>query len=74
MRGERHGQMKNEIMNGNQGGHVILCDHGVEASKDWVLVAHFIHLFSTMMPMTCTDVHSGAPMSQFLHMRVGMGC
>ena len=52
----------------------LLCDHGVEASKDWFFVAHFIHLFNTMMPMPCTDVHSGAPMSQFLHRRVGMGC
>ena len=52
----------------------LLCDHGVEASKDWVFVAHFIHLFNTTMPMSCTDVHSGAPMSHFLHRRVGMGC
>ena len=24
----------------------LLCDHGVEASKAWVFVAHFIHLFN----------------------------
>ena len=52
----------------------LLCDHGVDASKDWVFVAHFIHLFNTTMPMSCTDVHSGAPISHFLHRRVGMGC
>ena len=52
----------------------LLCDHGVDASKDWVFVAHSIHLLSTMMPMPCTDVHSGTPMSHFLHRRVGMGC
>ena len=52
----------------------LLCDHGVEASKDWVFVAHFIHLFNTTMPMPCTDVHSGSPMSHSLHRRVGMGC
>ena len=52
----------------------LLCDHGVDASKEWVFVAHFIHLFNTTMPMPCTDVHSGAPMSHFLHRRVGMGC
>ena len=52
----------------------LLCDHGVDASKDWDFVAHFIHLFNTTIPMPCTDVHSGAPMSHFLHRRVGMGC
>ena len=55
-----------------------LCDHSVEASKDWVLGAHFINFLNTTMPMPmpmpCTDVHSGAPMSHFLHRRVGMGC
>ena len=44
MRERRHGQMKNEIMNGNQGDHVTLCDHGVEASKDWVL-SHISSIF-----------------------------
>ena len=52
----------------------LLCDYGVDASKDWVFVAHSIHLLNTMMPMPCTDVHSGTPMSHFLHRRVGMGC
>ena len=52
----------------------LLFDHGVEASKDWVFVAHFIHLFNTTMPMPCTDVHSAPPMSHFLHRRVGIGC
>ena len=52
----------------------LLCDHGVEASKDWVFVAHFIHLFNTTMPMPCTDVHSGVPMSHLFHRRVRMGC
>ena len=33
-----------------------LCQHGVEASKDWVSVAHFNHLFNTPMPRTVTDV------------------
>ena len=33
-----------------------LCQHGVEASKDWVSVAHFNHLFNTSMPRTVTDV------------------
>ena len=72
MRERRHGQMKTWTVT-----RVImwlLCDHGVEASNDWVFVAHFIHLFNTTMPMPCTDVHSGAPMSHFLHRRVGMGC
>ena len=52
----------------------LLCDHGVDASKDWVFVAHFIHLFNTTMPIPCTDIHSGAPMSHLLHRRIGMGC
>ena len=33
-----------------------LCQNGVEASKDWVSVAHFNHLFNTPMPRTVTDV------------------
>ena len=33
-----------------------LCQHGIEASKDWVSVAHFNHLFNTPMPRTVTDV------------------
>ena len=33
-----------------------LCQHGVEASKDWVSVAHFNHLFNTPMPHIVTDV------------------
>ena len=28
----------------------------------------------TTMPMMCTDVHSGVPMSHFLNRQVGMGC
>ena len=55
----------------------LLCDHGIEASNDWVFVAHFIFFFNITMPMPCTDVHSGAPMSHFfmfLYRRVGMGC
>ena len=34
----------------------MLCDRVVEASIDWVFVAHFIHLFNTEMPMPCTDI------------------
>ena len=52
----------------------LLCDHGVEASKDWVFVAYFIHLFNTTMSMPCTDVYSGAPKSHFVQRRVGIGC
>ena len=74
MRERRHGQMKNEIMNGNQGDHVTFVWSWRQASKDWVFVAHFIHLLNTTMPMPCTDIHSGAPMSHFLHRRVDMSC
>ena len=74
MRERRHGQMKNEIMNGSQGDHVLLCDHGVEASNDLVFVTHFTDFFNITVPMPCTDVHSGAPVSHFLHRRVGIGC
>ena len=49
-------------------------EHGVEASKVWAFVTHFINLFITTMLMPCTDVHSEAPMSHFLNRRVGMGC
>ena len=51
-----HAQLKNEIMNGNQGDHVTSCEQGVEANKDWIFVAHFINIFKTTMPMPCTDV------------------
>ena len=50
------------------------CENGVEVSKDWVFVTHFINLFNTTMPMPCTDVHSETPMSHFWNRRVGMGC
>ena len=33
----------------------LVCEHGVEKSKDWVFVAHFIHLFNTMIPKPNTD-------------------
>ena len=69
-----HAQLKNELMNGNQADHAISCEQGVEVSKDWVFVTHFINLFNTTMPMPCTDVHSETPMSQFWNRRVGMGC
>ena len=53
----------------------LFCEHGVEASKDWVFVAHFIHLFSTTMPMPCTNGHSVAqPISRFFNRRVGISC
>ena len=52
----------------------LLCERGFEVSKDWVFVAHFIHIFNTMMPIPCTVVHIGAPMSYFLHRWAGMGC
>ena len=52
----------------------LLCEYGIEESKDWVFVAHFMNLFNTMMLMPCTDVHSEAPMSHFRYRRVGMGC
>ena len=73
MRERRHGQMKNEIMNGNQGDHVTFVWSWRRCKQRLSFVAHFIHLFNTTMPMSCTDVHSGAPMSHFLHRRVGMG-
>ena len=51
----------------------LLCEHGVEASKGWVFVAHFIHSFNTTMPIPCRDdIHSGDPMSHVLNRRVGM--
>ena len=31
------------------------------------------HFINTTMPMSCADVHSGAPMSYFLNRQVGMG-
>ena len=51
----------------------LLCEHGIEASKEWVFVAHFIHLFNTMILMLCTNIRSKAPMSHFLNRRVVMG-
>ena len=66
MRERRHGQTKNEIMNGNQGDHVPFV-WSWRRSKQRLS-------FCRTMPMPCTDVHYGAPMSHFLHRRVGMGC
>ena len=74
MRERRHGQMKNEIMNGNQGDHVTFVWSWRRSKQRLSFVAHFIHLFNTTMPILCTDLHSGAPMSHFIHRRVGIGC
>ena len=30
-----------------------------------IFVAHFVHLFNTTMPISCIDVQSGEPMSNF---------
>ena len=72
MRERDHAQIKYEIMNVTRVIMWLVCDNGVKTGKDWVSVAHFIHLFNTTVPMSYTDVHSGAPMSHFLHGRVGM--
>ena len=66
--------IRNEIMDGNQGYHVILCEHGAEASKVWVSVAYLIDLFNATMPMSWTDIHSEVPISHFLSRLVGVGC
>ena len=64
-----HAQMENEIMNVTRVIMWLVCDNGVKTGKDWVSVAHFIHLFNTTVPKSYTD---GAPMSHFLYGRVGM--
>ena len=69
-----HAQLKNEIMNGNQGDHVTFVWTWRRSKQRWGFVTHFINLFNTTMPMPCTDVHSETPMSHFWYRRVGMGC
>ena len=61
---------KNEIMNGNQGDHVTF----VWSWRRCKQRLSFCRTFHPFIPMPRTDVHSGAPMSHFLHRRVGMGC
>ena len=74
MRERHHAQMKITSWTVNRVILWLLCDPVFEARKHWVFVTHFIHLFNTTMPMPCTDLRPGAPMSHFLHTRVGMGC
>ena len=65
---------ENEIMNGNQGDHATFV-WTWRRSKQRLSFCRTVHPFiQRPMPIPCTDVHSGAPMSLGLHMWVGMGC
>ena len=52
----------------------LLCEHGVEARKNWAFIAHFFNSSNTTMPVPCADIYCKAPMSHFWNWRVDMGC
>ena len=54
MRERHHAQMKMKSWMVASVIMWVLYGHGFEASKDWISVSHFIHLFNTTMSMPCT--------------------
>ena len=69
-----HAQLKNWIMNGNQGDHWTFVWTWHHSKQRLIFVTHFINLFNTTMLMPCADVDSETPMSHFWNRWVGMGC
>ena len=43
----------------------LLCKHGIEASKVWVWITHWVNSFNTIMPMLCRDIQFIVPMSHY---------